>query len=237
MRSSLRWQRKPADPKSNRRFVQVLSRHSPLATRIFFPLLEPVTAHNPTLVFIVGPPAVGKMTVGHELAARTGFKLFHNHHTIDLVLRFFPFGSPPFNRLVGEFRRRIFEEIAGSDLLGVIFTYVWAFNIPADEAAVNQYAEIFRSRGGRVVVVELETSQEERLRRNETEFRLAEKPFKRDLAASRRQLLELDDKYQLNSHGRLAGREDYLHLDNTSLSPAEAAERIVQAFGLDRVLS
>jgi adenylate kinase family enzyme len=41
----------------------------------------------PTLVFIVGPPAVGKMTVGYELAQRTGLKLFHNHHTIDLALR------------------------------------------------------------------------------------------------------------------------------------------------------
>ena len=66
------------------------------------------------LVFIVGPPAVGKMTVGHDLAMRTGLKRFHNHHTIDLALRFFPFGTPPFHRLVGEFRRRIFEEVAGS---------------------------------------------------------------------------------------------------------------------------
>lgn len=66
----------------------------------------------PMLVFIVGPPAVGKMAVGHELAARTGFRLFHNHHTIDLVLRFFDYGTPPFRRLVGEFRRRTFEEVA-----------------------------------------------------------------------------------------------------------------------------
>src|SRR5439155_10930334 len=66
----------------------------------------------PTLLFIVGPPAVGKMAVGHEVARRTGFKLFHNHHSIDIALRFFPFGSPPFQRLVGEFRRRIFEEVA-----------------------------------------------------------------------------------------------------------------------------
>jgi hypothetical protein len=33
--------------------------------------------HAPILVFIVGPPAVGKMTVGHELSRRTGLKLFH----------------------------------------------------------------------------------------------------------------------------------------------------------------
>jgi hypothetical protein len=43
-----------------------------------------------TLLFIVGPPAVGKMTVGYEVAARTGLKLFHNHHAIELVLNFFP---------------------------------------------------------------------------------------------------------------------------------------------------
>ena len=77
----------------------------------------------PTLVFLLGPPAVGKMTVRHELAQRTGFRLFHNHQTIDLVLRFFDFGTPPFHRLVGEFRRRIFEEVAASDLAGLIFTY------------------------------------------------------------------------------------------------------------------
>lgn len=73
--------------------------------------------HNSTLIFIIGPPAVGRMAVGHELAQRTGLKLFHNHLSIELVLRFFPFGSPPFDRLVREFRRRIFEEVADSDCL------------------------------------------------------------------------------------------------------------------------
>jgi AAA domain len=191
-----------------------------------------MTGHRPTLVFIIGPPAVGKMTVGHELARRTGLKLFHNHQTIDLILPFFAFGSPPFGRLVGEFRRRIFEEVASSDLPGMIFTYVWAFDLAADDATVEEYSAIFRARGGRVVYVELEATQEERLRRNETEFRLAAKPFKRDLAASRQQLLELDDKYQLNSRGKLVGRPDYLHVDNTALSAEDVAERIIEAFGL-----
>ena len=85
-----------------------------------------------------------------------------------------------------------------------------------------------------MVYVELESTQEERLRRNETEFRLAAKPFKRDLEASRRQLLELDDKYQLNSRGKLTGRADYLHVDNTHLSAEEVAERIIVTFGIRR---
>ena len=192
------------------------------------------TPHPPTLVFIIGPPAVGKMTVGYELAARTGLRLFHNHHTIDLVLQFFPFGTPPFGRLVHEFRRRIFEEVAASGLPGLVFTYVWAFDHPSDAASVEALAAIFKARGSRVVYVELEASQDERLRRNESEFRLAQKPSKRDVPVSRQRLLQHDAEYQLNSGGRFDGRDDWLRIDNTHLAPAEVAERIILHFSLPR---
>lgn len=184
----------------------------------------------PTLVFIIGPPAVGKMTVGHELARKTGLKLFHNHHTIELVLQFFPFGTPPFGRLVEEFRRRILEEVAASELPGLIFTYVWAFDQPGEHASVARLADIFASRGGRVLYVELTATQQERLRRNETEFRLAEKPSKRDVAASRQRLLEHDSIYRLNSAGEFDGRADWLRIDNTALDPDAVAERIITHF-------
>jgi hypothetical protein len=191
-----------------------------------------VASQPPTLVFIVGPPAVGKMTVGAALAARTGLKLFHNHRTIDLVLPFFAFGSPPFIRLVNEFRRRILEEVASSDLPGLIFTYVWAFDQPSDDAEVEAYSTVFKRRGGAVFYVELQASQAVRLRRNETEFRLAEKPFKRDLVESRRQLMSAD-KYQLDSGDRFDGRADYLRIDNTDLSPRDVADQIIRTFDLE----
>lgn len=189
-------------------------------------------AHTPTLVFIIGPPAVGKMTVGVELARRTGLKLFHNHHTIDLVLEFFPFGSPPFGRLVREFRHRIMEEVAASELPGLIFTYVWAFDHPAETPSVAAMAEIFTSRGGRVVYVELQATQQERLRRNETEFRLAQKPSKRDVEKSRRLLLQHDAEYRLNSAGEFDHRPDWLRIDNTDLLPRDVAEQIIRHFSL-----
>jgi hypothetical protein len=191
-------------------------------------------AAAPLLLFLVGPPAVGKMTVGHAIAERTGLRLFHNHHTIDLALRFFDFGTPAFRRLVGEFRRRIFEEVAASDLPGLVFTFVWAFDDPRDSAAVEAWADIFRERGGRVVFAELEATQAERLRRNETPFRLAEKPFKRDLAASRDRLVDDDLRYQLGSRGAFDERRDWFRLDTTALTADEAAERIVAHFGLAR---
>jgi len=193
------------------------------------------SAEFPSLVVVVGPPAVGKMTVGAELAARTGLRLFHNHQTIDLVQRFFEFGTPPYRRLVGEFRRRIFEEVATSSLPGLIFTYVWAFDDPTDAAAVDEYVAPFRQRGGRVVFVELEATQEERLRRNETPLRLAEKPSKRDVARSRERLLAADASYQLNSGGVHDHRSDYLRLDTTLLTAAVVAERVIEHFSLARV--
>jgi hypothetical protein len=189
-------------------------------------------AHTPTLVFIIGPPAVGKMTVGVELARRTGLKLFHNHHTIDLVLEFFPFGSPPFGRLVREFRHRIMEEVAASTLPGLVFTYVWAFDHPAEAPAVAEMAEIFSSRGGRVVYVELQATLQERLRRNETEFRRAQKASKRDVEKSRRILLQHDAEYRLNSAGEFDHRPDWLRIENTDLLPGDVAEQIIRHFSL-----
>ncbi|GIE83063.1 hypothetical protein Aph02nite_90130 [Actinoplanes philippinensis] len=188
------------------------------------------------MLFIIGPPAVGKMTVGAEIAARTGLRLFHNHLAIEPVLRFFPFGSPPFGRLVDRFRRDLIEEVAASDLPGLIFTYVWAFDLPEDGRAVERFAEPFRTRGGRVLHLELQATQEVRLERNSGETRLAEKPSKRDQAFSRQNLLDLDRDHRLSSDGRFDGRADHLRIDNTHLSPAEVATRAIAHFGLSRQL-
>lgn len=75
------------------------------------------------LVFIYGPPASGKLTVARELAALTGYKLFHNHLAVDALGAVFEFGSEPFVEL----RERIWVDVmtaasaAGID--GLIFTF------------------------------------------------------------------------------------------------------------------
>jgi hypothetical protein len=184
------------------------------------------------LVIIFGPPAVGKMAVGMELERLTGLRLFHNHVTIDLVLRFFPFGEPAFHRLVGEFRTRIFEEVAASGLPGLVFTYVWALEDPGDRTHVDGLCEIFRARGARIHFAELSATLGERLRRNETELRLAEKRPKRDLEGSKRNLLEVEEKHRLNTSGDFFYPGQHLRIDNTHLSADETARRIAEHFGL-----
>src|SRR5262245_55992069 len=156
-------------------------------------------AAPPLLLFVVGPPAVGKMSVGQAIAERTGLRLSHNHLAIELALRYFNYGTPAFRRSDGAIRRLVIEEVAASDLPGLVFTFVWAFNLPEEQAFIDECARPFRERGARVLFVELEATQAERLRRIAGVSRLAEKPSRRDLDASRRDLLDDDARYQLNS--------------------------------------
>lgn len=187
-----------------------------------------------TLVFLFGPPAVGKMTVGRELSRLTGFPLYHNHLSIEAVLPVFGFGHPAFNRLVEMQRREMIREAARSELRGLIFTFVWAFNAPDELDYVRRVVAPFEEEGGRVVYAELWADLDTRLRRNESEGRLAAKASKRDVPASRAHLLEAEAEWVFDSDGHFPF-SPHGRVDNTDLSPAEAAERIVDALGLVRL--
>ena len=148
------------------------------------------------------------------------------------MLRYFNFGTPAFGRLVGEFRRRIFEEIAASDLPGLIFTYVWALNDPRDRANIDQLTNIFAEQGAQICFVELKATQAERLRRNETPLRLEHKAPKRDIVRSREHLLDADSQYQLNTDGNFFYPELHLQIENSLLAPEVVARRVMEHFHL-----
>jgi hypothetical protein len=181
-------------------------------------------------IVIFGPPAVGKMTVGYELAKLTGFRLFHNHMTIELVLNFFDYEQPQFHTLVSDFRKRIFEEVAASDLTGLIFTFVWALELESERKYIERCCDIFREKGADVYFVELEAELPERLSRNVSEFRLLHKPSKKDLESSRNHLLESNEKYKLNSDDDFFYKDNYLKVNNTNSSAYETARKIVKEF-------
>jgi hypothetical protein len=192
------------------------------------------------LVMIFGPPAVGKMTVGHELTKLTGYKLFHNHMTIEPLLEIFDFGSPSFGLLVDEFRRRILEEAVSSGLPGLVFTFAWDLETPESRDLVASYAGIAEAGGWQVSYVELAASLEERLLRNETPFRLEHKRSKRDLDFSRANVQDLDSRWVMNTGVTPTPGEDFLRergwlrIDNTDLEAAEVARRIVEELDLPR---
>ncbi|KGM44994.1 AAA family ATPase [Neobacillus niacini] len=184
------------------------------------------------LVLIFGPQAVGKMTVGQELAKITGLKLFHNHMTIELVTPIFDYGTKEGQRLVTLFRREIFEAVAKSDLEGLIFTYVWAFDHPSDWEYINNVCQIFESKGGKVYFVELEADLNERIERNKSPHRLKHKPTKRNIEWSENNLKKSMDKYRLNSLEGEITKQEYIRINNTNKSPEEVAKVIKEKFQL-----
>lgn len=184
------------------------------------------------LVLLFGPQAVGKMTVGQELLKITGLKLFHNHMTIDLVSNYFDYGSEEGRRLVDIYRMEMFRAVAKSNLKGLIFTYTWCFEIEEDWEYTEIICNIFKEKGGEVYFVELEADLEERLKRNETMYRLEHKYAKRNLKKSKKLLLDAEVKHRNNSYDGEIKYENYLRINNNNIPAKEVAEIIKRKFNL-----
>ncbi|MGH2364219.1 MAG: AAA family ATPase [Chloroflexota bacterium] len=88
------------------------------------------------LVFIYGPPGVGKLTVARELANATGFKLFHNHLTMNAISPLFERDSPSWTRSLVGMRRVVFEQAAREE---VDFIYTAAPHGTPEDSELHRY--------------------------------------------------------------------------------------------------
>jgi shikimate kinase len=113
---------------------------------------------RPTLVYIYGPPASGKLTVGEKLAELVGYPLFHNHLTVNAVRSVFAFGSEPFTEVLHRLRLDVFETAARAGL-SLIYTNNSAWAGPGGRARFEEFAAtaeaIVAAHGGRTVFVRL----------------------------------------------------------------------------------
>ena len=176
------------------------------------------------LVLIIGSGAVGKMTVGQELMKVTDLRLFHNHMIIEPVIDVFGY----FNGVaIQKLREVVFDEFVKGDYEGMIFTMMWAFDMPSD----REYVMGIASKFDEVYCVELIADQSVRLERNKTENRLKNKASKRDLAASEQRLLNEDTHRLVSDEGEIPF-ENYLRIDNTNLAPEIVAQMIKEKFDL-----
>ncbi len=187
-----------------------------------------------TLVIITGPHAVGKMTVGQELAKITGLRLFHNHMSIELALRLFDFGTPAYRALNETIRKTVFEQFATGDLPGLIFTYMIDFDEPSEFLYLGEIIELFSSHGADCHVVELCADFDERIERNKSENRLANKESKRNVEWSEAEMRHTAATHRLNSReDEVLPFESYIKIDNTNLAPDRVASMIKERFGIE----
>jgi len=173
------------------------------------------------LLFIYGPPAVGKLTVAREVAKITGFKVFHNHLSIDAILPVFEFGSESFLKLVELIRVETVAEAARENV-DIIYTFCYAKGL--DEMHVEKVAAAAREHGGDVHFALLTCDSEELKRRVMRDDR---REFHK--VGTVEMIEKFLETYDLNSP---IPYSDTLVIDNTNLPAADAARRIVDHFAL-----
>jgi shikimate kinase len=170
------------------------------------------------LVFLYGPAAAGKLTVGRALQSLTGFRLFHNHLVVDTLLSVFQFGTPSFVQLREQIWLSVFEAAARGGI-STIFTF-------APEATVNpsfidKAVSTIQNAGGEICFVKLDCPIEV------LESRLSNPSREQFLKLKSVEVFrELRQKKADHFPELPAG----LTIDTSVLSPEQSARRICQDF-------
>ena len=181
------------------------------------------------LIILIGAGAVGKMMVGQELMKITDYRLFHNHMMIEPVIEIF---GKYEGAVVNKLRDDIFDAFMNTKYTGMIFTYMWAFDLQSDWDYVDCLAKKFEATGGTVYYVELVADRAVRVERNKTENRLKNKASKRDIVLSQDRMIREETKYRLVSLDGELNFKNYIKIDNTNLEPQEVAAMIKKHFNL-----
>ena len=171
---------------------------------------------------LYGPPAVGKLSVARALAARTGFRILHNHLLIDLSHALFAPGTEASRAFAREVRQVSLDAARREGVRGIILTFVYARD--RDDYLLSLYDHA-KAQEDDVCLVRLMCDAKT------LETRVADPTrttFNKLTSATnlRGKLAELNEPF-----GAVEGRES-LSLRTDEMTPDKAAARIKEHFGL-----
>ncbi len=166
------------------------------------------------LIFLYGPPAVGKLTVAEELTKITGYKVFHNHLTVDLLEPLFGWGTKKFSEFLTKYRLELLEAVAEENVDHFIFTYVYTGSV-YDRFFIESVKEVMEKHRGNIFFVQLTCTKEELLKRVKHSSRKRYNKIK--TMRMLKDLLKRRDVYATMPS------DTNFTIDNTKLSPKKAA--------------
>jgi shikimate kinase len=168
------------------------------------------------LVIIYGPEASGKLTIARALAQKTGFRLFHNHVSVDVAKVLFDFGEEAFSQLIWDVRLLVFEHAARAKVPGLIFT--WAYSHPDFLPYLERIRTVMANYQAEICYVFLSCSIEELKRR-------VLQPD-RNTIGKINSIEALEKQWGKKNYQVIPGT-DTLVIDNTLMPPAEVVQQIM----------
>jgi chloramphenicol 3-O-phosphotransferase len=178
-----------------------------------------------TLVYLYGPPASGKLTVAGRLAEQSGYRLFHNHLTVNAIRPVLDFGTEPFREVLHRLRLDVLGAAAQVGI-DVIFTNNSAWPGPDGRPRFAAFADaakrVTEEGGGKVCFVRTTAPLAVLTERVAAESRRAHGKLL-DPARLQEMVASLDETSLY---------PDDLVIDTSAVSPDEAAQVIIQALRL-----
>ncbi len=174
------------------------------------------------VLFLYGPAAAGKYTIGQLLSERLAIPLLHNHLVVDVALTLFEFGSDGFKQLRADLWQSAFAAAAQHQQ-----SFIFTFNPEATVALdliENLEASITRQ-GGQMHYIELQCNDETVLERLNNPSRQA---FGK--------LTDVDLYQQIKQSGGFdfpSFCQPELAIDTATTSASEAASQITGVLSLD----
>lgn len=176
------------------------------------------------LIMLYGPPAVGKLTIGTELAKRTGYHVFHNHLTVPAARAIFPAGhAGTQGRAYSDLLKRMrLDAIRAAASANVDIICTLAYSGDVDDTFITDIVTSVQASKGQVCFVQL----------GAPDAVLAGRVSN----ASRQALGKMTDPEKL--HMILTTRDararvkypDVLQIDTSQQNPTQIVKHIVDAF-------
>lgn len=183
---------------------------------------------KPTVIFIYGPIAVGKLTVAKILSKKLGYKLSHNHALNDFVDELFARSTFPSSRMKERLRYELMESAVKAKI-NFITTHAYSQNYVSDTGLSDpKYLENLEKKmkkcGANFYPIHLKASDKELLRRVSMNSR---KNFKK---LRNKKIMQ---QWIKNSDFKTSPKlKNNFVIDNTNLSPKKVSEMIIKKFKL-----
>lgn len=143
--------------------------------------------------------------------------------TVDLVSQFFPFATPKWNYLNGEYPRLMFEVCAEEDI-NLVTTFVYANDYEGEDEYINSLIQLIEKYGGEILFVHLHCDLDIIFQRIQNEDR-----------KKHRKVSDPEKLKDTMSKWDLLSPIDYvsnLNIDSGKLPPQESGARIIEHYNL-----